>query len=155
MLVFQSCQLFVIPWTVACQAPLSLKLFRQEYWSGLPFPSPGDLPNPGMEPRPPALQADSLPSEALRKPPWKINNIFLKKWWDDLNRHFSREDRQMASKHVKSCSTSLVINKIEIKTTMRYQLISVRMAIIKKIRGNKCCQGCGKKRNPYTLLAGM
>ena len=54
--------LFVIPWTVACQAPLSMGFSRQEYRSGLPFPSPGDLPNPGIEPRSPALQAGSLPS---------------------------------------------------------------------------------------------
>ena len=51
------------PWTVAHQAPLTLEFSRQEYWSGLPFPSPGDLPNPGIEPESPALQADSLPSE--------------------------------------------------------------------------------------------
>ena len=51
------------PWTVACQAPLPMGFSRQEYWSGLPFPSPGDLPNPGIEPRSPALQADSLPAE--------------------------------------------------------------------------------------------
>ena len=56
-------QLFATPWTVACQAPLSVGFSRQEYWSGLPFPSPGDLPNPGIEPGSPALQADSLPSE--------------------------------------------------------------------------------------------
>ena len=68
MLVIQSCQLFAIPWTVAHQAPLTLKFLSQEYWSGLPFPSPGYLPNPGMEPRPPALQEDSLLSEAPRKP---------------------------------------------------------------------------------------
>ena len=49
------------PWAVAHQAPLSMRSFRQEYWSGLPFPSPGDLPNPGIEPRSPGLQADSLP----------------------------------------------------------------------------------------------
>ena len=55
---------FVTPWTVARQAPLScLEFSRQEYWSGLPFPSPGDLPDPGIEPRFPAVQADSLPSE--------------------------------------------------------------------------------------------
>ena len=48
------------PWTVAHQAPLSMELSRQEYWSGLPFPSPGDLPNPGIEPGSLALQADSL-----------------------------------------------------------------------------------------------
>ena len=53
------------PWTVARQAPLSMGFPRQEYWSGLPFPSPGDLPNPGIEPRSPALQADSLPAEPL------------------------------------------------------------------------------------------
>ena len=51
------------PWTVAHRAPLSMEFFRQEYWSGLPFPSPGDLPNPGVEPGSPALQADALPSE--------------------------------------------------------------------------------------------
>jgi len=54
---------FEIPWTVACQAPLSMKFSRQEYWYGLPCPPPGDLPNPGIKPKSPALQADSLPSE--------------------------------------------------------------------------------------------
>ena len=56
-------QLFVTPWTVAYQAPLSVGFSRQEYWSELPFPSPGDLPNPGIEPGSPTLQADALPSE--------------------------------------------------------------------------------------------
>ena len=56
-------RLFVTPWTVAHQAPPSMEFSRQEYWSGLPFPSPGDLPNPGIEPRSPALRADALPSE--------------------------------------------------------------------------------------------
>ena len=51
------------PWNVAYQAPLSTGFSRQEYWSGLPFPSPGDLPDPGIEPGSPALQADALPSE--------------------------------------------------------------------------------------------
>ena len=55
------------PWTVARQAPPSMGLSRQEYWSGLPFPSPGDLSNPGIEPRSPALQADSLPTELQGK----------------------------------------------------------------------------------------
>ena len=59
--------LFVIPWTVACQAPPSMGFSRQEYWSGLPFPSPGDLPDPGIEPRCPAFQADASTS----KPPGK------------------------------------------------------------------------------------
>ena len=56
-------QLFATRWTVASQAPPSMALFRQEYWSGLPFPSPGDLPDPGIEPGSPALQADALPSQ--------------------------------------------------------------------------------------------
>ena len=56
-------QLFATPWTAPCQAPPSMGFSRQEYWSGLPFPPPGDLPNPGIEPRSPALQADTLPSE--------------------------------------------------------------------------------------------
>ena len=55
------------PWTVAHQAPLSMEFSRQEYWSGEPSPSPGDLPNPGIEPGAPALQAGSLPSEPPRK----------------------------------------------------------------------------------------
>ena len=61
-------QLFATSWTVAYQAPLSMRFFRQEYQSGLPFPSPGDLPEPGIEPRSPALQADALPSEPPEKP---------------------------------------------------------------------------------------
>ena len=61
-------QLFATPWPVAYQAPPSMGFSRQECWSGLPFPSPGDLPNPGIEPRSPALQADALPSEPPGKP---------------------------------------------------------------------------------------
>ena len=61
-------RLFATPWTAACQAPLSMRFSRQRYWSGLPFPSSGDLPNPGIEPRSPALQADSLPTELQEKP---------------------------------------------------------------------------------------
>ena len=58
-------QLFATPWTVVYQAPPSMGFSRQECWSGLPFPSPGDLPNPGIIPRSPALQVDALPSEPL------------------------------------------------------------------------------------------
>ena len=58
-------RLFVTLWTVAHQAPPSMGFSRQEYWSGVPFPSPGDLPNSGIEPGPPALQADTLTSELL------------------------------------------------------------------------------------------
>ena len=61
-------RLFATPWTVAHRAPLSIEFTRQEYWRGLPCPSPGDLPNPGTKPRSPSLQADSLPSEPPGKP---------------------------------------------------------------------------------------
>ena len=66
-------KLFVTLWTIACQAPLSMGLPSQEYWSRLPFPPPGDLPDAGIEPRSPALQADSLPP----KPPGKPGNAGL------------------------------------------------------------------------------
>ena len=56
------------PWTVGCQASLSMGFSRQEYWSGMPCPSPGDLPNPGIKPRSPTLQVDSLPPEPQGKP---------------------------------------------------------------------------------------
>ena len=65
-LVTKSCSTLATPWTVACQVPLSMGFSRQEYWSGLPFPSSGDLPNPGIEPRSPTLQAVSLPTELQR-----------------------------------------------------------------------------------------
>ena len=61
-------RLFATPWTVAYQAPPSLGFSRQEYWSGLPFPFPGDLPDPGIEPRSPAMEADALTSEPPEKP---------------------------------------------------------------------------------------
>ena len=67
-------RLFAAPWTVAHQAPPSMGFSRQEYWSGLPFPSPGDLPDPGIEPRSPALQADALTSE----PPGKTAKVITK-----------------------------------------------------------------------------
>ena len=64
-------RLFVTSWTVAYQAPLSMGVSRQEYWSGLPFPSPGDLPDPGIEPGFPTLEADALTSE----PPGKLASL--------------------------------------------------------------------------------
>ena len=74
--------LFAIPWTIAHQAPLSMGFSRQEYWSGLPFPPPGDLPNPGIEltsPVSPALQMNSLPLSHLRSPCKTILFIIFKK----------------------------------------------------------------------------
>ena len=63
-------------WTAAHQTPLSMEFFRQEYWSVLPCPPPEDLPNPGIEPRFPALQADSLPSEPRGKPKRKLEEPY-------------------------------------------------------------------------------
>ena len=73
----------------------------------------------------------------------------IKNWARELNKHFSKEDMQMANKHMKRCSISLIIREVQIRTTMRYHLMLVRMAIIKKSTNKKCCRGCGENR---TLL---
>ena len=91
-LLTQLCPTLVTPWTIAHQVLLSIGFSRQEYRSGLPFPSPGDVPNPGIEPRFPALQADSLPTEL----PGKYVIIFYPKWVLHISQLLEQEKGELS-----------------------------------------------------------
>ena len=91
----------------------------------------------------------------LKKLFTKNTNTPINKWAKDMNGHFTEEDVQAINRYMKKCSTSLVIREMHFKTTLRFHLTPIRMAIIKNTSNNRCWQGCGEKRYIHTLLVGL
>ena len=130
--VVQSCLTLCNPVDYSPPGSSLMGFSRQGYWSGLPFPSPGDLPNPGIKPGSSALQADSLTSEPPGKPTSPKKKF---KWPTDM---------------WKRCSISPIFRKVYIKTTVSCHLTSVRMAVTKKTKAS-VSRDVGKRAILYTL----
>ena len=129
-------------WTVACQAPLSVEFSRKEYWNGLPFPPPGDLPEPGIKPM--SLMSPALAGRLFTtSTTWEaaLAAQFIKEKTQKMGRRpkltFLQRRHTDDQQDMKRCSTSLIIREMQIKTIMRYYLTLVRTSIFKKSTNNK------------------
>ena len=136
-------RLFVTPQTVAYQAPLSMGFSRQEYWSGLPFPFPEDLPDPGIQPTSPTLQADALPSEPPGKPQTMLNSYYKSHCFKDpgyknkgKKREFLRVHNFIRRRGVKGSKTG-VQRSVEHGEDSAAVLIQKRNGFIEKVALSK------------------